>query len=157
MKVEKRHEILFTQLKSYRDYFLYELEDVTEKEAEIIPTGFKNNIRWNIGHVYIDQYLWVQVLTKEKGHYPESFNSWFGFRTSPKNFTADTPSFGQLKALLEEQPAKIQKQYGNRLDEEFEPTEMGMYTLEQVLVRTIYHEGMHTQSILDLKKCIRAN
>ncbi len=32
---------------------------------------------------------------------------------------------------------------GYRLKEEVHPTEMGMFTIEQVLVRTIFHEGMH--------------
>ncbi len=29
---------------------------------------------------------------------------------------------------------------------------MGMNTIEQVLIRTIFHEGMHLQAILDIKK-----
>ncbi len=36
--------------------------------------------------------------------------------------------------------------------EEFPPTEMGMHTVEQVLVRTIFHEGMHLAAIIALRK-----
>ncbi len=52
-----RHEVLFTQLESYRREVLGVLEDITEEQAEVIPAGFKNNIRWNLGHMYLDQYL----------------------------------------------------------------------------------------------------
>ncbi|CAM5180434.1 DinB family protein OS=Ureibacillus acetophenoni OX=614649 GN=SAMN05877842_103228 PE=4 SV=1 [Ureibacillus acetophenoni] len=45
--------------------------------------------------------------------------------------------------------------YGHRLEEEFPPTEMGMFTIEQVLIRTIFHEGMHLQRIIDILKLVR--
>ncbi|WP_045518803.1 DinB family protein [Neobacillus niacini] len=152
--MKSRHEVFFTQLESYRSEILGVLANVTAAEAEVIPKGFNNNIRWNLGHIYLDQYLWIQAVTKEKTGVPEQFNTWFGYGTSPANFTADTPSMEELKNLLKEQPSQIKAEYGNRLEEEFPPTEMGMHTIEHVLVRTIFHEGMHLQTILDLKKCM---
>jgi hypothetical protein len=153
--MKQRHEVLFNQLESYRSDILGVVENVSNEEAELVPKGFNNNIRWNLGHIYLDQYLWIQAVTKEKVSVPEQFNSWFGFGSSPKNFTAETPSVEDLKALLKDQPRIIKEVYGNRLDEEFAPTEMGIYTIEQVLIRTIFHEGMHLQSILDLKKFMK--
>ncbi|KGM46141.1 DinB family protein [Neobacillus niacini] len=153
--MKNRHEVLFTQLESYRSYILGVVENVTEEEAEIIPKGFNNNIRWNLGHIYLDQYLWIQAVTKEKAGVPEQFQAWFGYGTSPADFTPETPTMEELKKLLKGQPAEIKAQYGERLEEEFAPTEMGMHTIEQVLIRTIFHEGMHLQTILDLKKCMR--
>ncbi|WP_062107459.1 DinB family protein [Bacillus niameyensis] len=152
--MNQRHEVLFKQLETYRGYILGVLEDVTSEGAEIIPKGFHNNIRWNLGHIYLDQYLWIEAVTKEKSGVSEQLQSWFGFGTSPANFDSETPSFEELKSLLETQTAKIREMYGNRLEEEFPPTEMGMHTIEQVLIRTIFHEGMHLQAILDIKKCM---
>lgn len=152
--MKQRHEVLFNQLESYRSYILGVLENVTEEEAEYIPKGFNNNIRWNLGHIYLDQYLWIQAVTKEKACVPEQYKSWFGFGTSPADFSSETPSIEELKVLLKKQPAHIKEEFGDRLEEEFPPTEMGMHTIEQVLIRTIFHEGMHLQAILDLKKCI---
>jgi uncharacterized damage-inducible protein DinB len=153
--MKRRHEVLFTQLESYRSYILGVLENVSEEVADVIPEGFNNNIRWNLGHIYLDQYLWIQAVTKEKAGVPEQFQTWFGYGTSPANFTPEAPTLGELKNLLKEQPAQIKAQYGERLEEEFPPTEMGMHTIEQVLIRTIFHEGMHLQTILDLKKCMK--
>jgi hypothetical protein len=155
MQMNRRHEVLFTQLESYRNYILGVLENVTEEEAEVIPKGFNNNIRWNLGHIYLDQYLWIQAVTKEKARVPEQFNAWFGYGTSPADFTSETPSLEELKTLLKNQPSEIVAAYGHRLEEEFPPTEMGMHTSEQVLIRTIFHEGMHLQTIIDLKKCMK--
>lgn len=153
--MKKRHEILFKQLESYRSTVTDVLRDVTDEEADLVPSGFNNNIRWNAGHIFHDQYLWIQVLTREKMDGIERFNDWFGFGTSPSDFCSNTPSLEQLIGLLHEQPSRIREQFGDRLEEEFPPSEMGMHTIEQVLIRTIFHEGMHLQAILDLKKCIR--
>lgn len=150
--MKKRHEVLFNQLESYRSEILSVVDAVSIEDAEKIPAGFKNNIRWNLGHIYLDQYLWIQAVTKETTDVPENFNKWFGYGTSPANFTEETPSVTELKKLLRIQPAIIKETYGERLEEEFPQTEMGMHTIEQVLIRTIFHEGMHLQTILDLKK-----
>ncbi|MCP8968569.1 DinB family protein [Ectobacillus ponti] len=152
--MKQRHEVLFTQLESYRGYLLGAVEQVTEEQAEVVPAGFRNNIRWNLGHIYLDQYLWIRALTKEEVPVPALFQDWFGYGTSPQSFTAETPSLQELKELLRQQPAQLRERYGHRLKEKFAPAEMGMRTIEQVIIRTIFHEGMHLQAILDLKKHI---
>lgn len=153
--MKKRHEVLFEQLRDFRNELLSVVEGTSEQEAELIPEEFNNNIRWNLGHIYLDQYLWIQSLTKEDDQsFPPSFNQWFGFGTRPEDFTKDTPSFTSLLELLRQQPTEIMEKYGHRLEEEFPPTEMGMHTIEQVLVRTIFHEGLHLGAILAMKKHI---
>ena len=150
--MKDRQMVLFNQLETYRKEVLQVLGDISEEEAEVTPMGYRNNIRWNAGHLYVDQYLWIQALTKEPQPVPGSFNTWFGFGTSPANFTLDTPSFPELRELLGSQPALIKEAYGTRLEEVFPAIDMGMQTVEQVLVRTIFHEGMHLQAIMDIKK-----
>ena len=153
--MKKRHEILFNQLKSYREDTLSLLEDVSTEEAEIMPSGFNNNIRWNMGHIYLDQYLWIETQTKEKTNVPSEFNIWFGYGTSPADFSSETPSYKELITLLENQIEDIRFKFGSKLEIENSPTEMGMHTIEQVLIRTIFHEGIHFQNILNLKKFIK--
>ncbi|MEK5100585.1 DinB family protein [Cytobacillus sp. FSL M8-0252] len=146
--------VLFNQLEAYRQDLLDSISGVSAEAAEIIPNHFNNNIRWNMGHVYLDQYLWIETLTKEKTEAPESFRKWFGYGTTPDHFSMETPSYIELKKLLEEQPKRLKESYGHRLEELFSPTEMGMRTIEQVLIRTIFHEGIHLQAINDIKKCL---
>ncbi|MEW9111346.1 MAG: DinB family protein [Cytobacillus gottheilii] len=155
--MNSRQENLFRQLKTYREEVLHTLENVTDHEAEWIPENFRNNIRWQIGHLYLDQYLWIETLTKENIEIPECIRKSFGFGTSPESFDEETPTYSELKELLKKQPDLILKQYSNCLDKEFPPTEMGMQTIEQVLIRTIFHEGMHLQAINDIKKCLHTS
>ncbi|KMK77708.1 DinB family protein [Alkalihalobacillus pseudalcaliphilus] len=152
--MKPRHEILLNQLNDYRGYLLYLVNDITEEQAALIPNGFRNNIHWNLGHIYLDQFLWIHTLTKEQKPEIQSLNKWFGFGTTPENFTEETPSFNEITELLQSQIATIHKTYGEHLETEYPPVEMGMFTIEQVLSRTIFHEGMHIQAILDIKKFI---
>lgn len=147
-----RQKNLFRQLESYRGEVLHAIENVTEEEAEIVPKYSRNNIRWQLGHLYLDQYLWIKALTKEDIQASPAFAASFGYGTAPEDFTEETPSFSELKELLRQQPAEILKRYGSFLDKEYPPTEMNMNTIEQVLIRTIFHEGMHLQAINDIKK-----
>ncbi|MER2155644.1 MAG: DinB family protein [Solibacillus sp.] len=82
--MKERHEILFNQLRSYRNATLSLLEDVSVEDAEIIPNRFNNNIRWNLGHIYVDQYLWIETQIIEIKNVPSEYNSWFGYGTSPE-------------------------------------------------------------------------
>jgi len=107
-----------------------------------------------VGVVQLDQFLWIEALTQETSEATKYFNQWFGFGTSPKDFTSETPAFEALNNLLRDQPNVIKKQYQHRLTEQFAPIDMGIYTIEQVLIRTIFHEGMHLQAMMDIRKCI---
>lgn len=153
--VERRHEVLLEQLNTYRSELLELVEDVSEEEAEIVPKGYNNNIRWNLGHVLLDQYLWIRVLTKEDLPVSMTYNQWFGYGTNPSHFTDETPSFSELISMLREQPRIIEEKYRDRMEEEFAPTDMGMHTIEQVLVRTIFHEGLHMGAIIAIKRQIK--
>ncbi|MBD8071617.1 DinB family protein [Bacillus sp. PS06] len=150
--MKERHINLFKQLETYRADVLDSLNGVSAEEAEVIPNNFKNNIRWNMGHIYLDQYLWIEALTKEKTEVPDNFRDWFGYGTTPIHFSTETPSYIELKKLLKGQPTNLMQNFGHRLEEVYPPTEMGMRTIEQVLIRTIFHEGMHLQAINDIKK-----
>ncbi len=148
----KRHEVLFNQLEAYREETLQLIEAVAEEMADQIPSGFRNNIRWNLGHIYLDQYLWIQHLTKEQQPIPDGFKEWFAYGTSPEDWKTAPPSLEALKEFLTDQPKQIRASYGERLDEEFPATEMGMHTIEQVLIRTIFHEGLHLEAIKAIRR-----
>lgn len=153
--MKRRHSVLFEQLHTYRRELLGMVEGVSEVESKIIPNGFNNTIQWNLGHVLVDQYLWIRALTKEEMPISMKFNEWFGYGSKPSDFTNETPTVSQLIAMLKEQPFIIQEKYQDRMEEEFPPTDMGMYTIEQVLIRTIFHEGIHLSTIREIKRKLK--
>jgi uncharacterized damage-inducible protein DinB len=155
MGMEKRHSVLLQQLEDYRNGTLGSIEDISEEEADIVPEGFNNNIRWNLGHIFIDQYLWIQHLTKEKIDIPESYLDLFNFGTKPSDWNGNIPSLETLRKQLSEQISFIKQNYADKLEIEYPATESGMHTIAQVLVRTIFHEGLHMGAILAIKRNIQ--
>ncbi|WP_050613716.1 DinB family protein [Bacillus testis] len=155
--MSKKHEILFNQLNDYRQQLIHLLHTVSEEQADMIPDGFHNNIRWNAGHIYLDQYLWIQHLTKEPIYIPEEYHNWFGHGTSPTVWQTSPPTMKNLILQLSNQVNYIKEKYGNRLEIEYAPIESGMQTLSQVLVRTIYHEGIHLSHIQLLKRFLECS
>lgn len=156
--MKNRHTALFRSLEMYRkDFLLSILNDVTEEEAERVPSSFRNNIRWNLGHIYLDQYLWIFSVTREKDDKIQQLNKWFGYGTTPNDFSEETPTYSELKEMLSRQISEIKERYGHQLEEQYPPTKYeGYSTIEQVLLRTTLHEGMHMQAIIDIKKCLRS-
>ncbi|MDH6368717.1 hypothetical protein M2444_000495 [Paenibacillus sp. PastF-3] len=45
--MKRRHEVLFEQLNTYRIELLEMVAELAEGEADVIPQGFNNTIRWN--------------------------------------------------------------------------------------------------------------
>jgi hypothetical protein len=150
--MEKRHTVLLQQLEDYRMETLHAASGLTEEWADLVPAGFNNNIRWHLGHLYLDQYLWIQHLTKEEIALPQGFGEWFGYGTKPADWKTPPPSLDTLCQLLAEQPRRIRETYGHRLEQEFPATESGMHTIAQVLVRTIFHEGLHLAAITSIRR-----
>jgi hypothetical protein len=76
-------EILMNQVEASLRHLLYVLKDVTEEMSNIIPEGFNNSIKWNVGHIFLDQYLWIYLKIDDELEVPEHFREWFGYGTKP--------------------------------------------------------------------------
>lgn len=152
----KKDNVIFHQMVWLRKLTLRTFKGVTEEIADIIPQGFKNSIRWNLGHVYLDQFAWLQHLTGDKMPYPEEFPKLFNYGTNPTQWEGEPPSLETLSQLLTEQPLYIKEAFKDRLDDEYDK-KSGMYTVRQVLVRTLMHESMHLNTINAYKRIIKAN
>ncbi|MFC0187388.1 DinB family protein [Fictibacillus aquaticus] len=150
-------DILLKQLAAFRHNTLSVVEGVTEEMADIVPEGFNNNIRWQLGHIYLDQYDWLYHKINEDSPVPKHYRELFGYGTRPSDWKLSPPTLDELKNRLADQVDHIKEHFGRRLDEELEsPAELGMNTFAEILPRTFYHEGMHTGHIIALKKAMNA-
>lgn len=153
--VKKQDMVIFDQVDWMRKQTLRVVKGVSEEEANVIPEGFNNNILWNLGHIYIDQYAWLKTLTDDDFPYPAGYPAMFQYKTKPADWEDDPPSLDELVQRLTEQPQYIRDTYSARLDDPY-PKKSGMRTVRQVLVRTLMHEGMHFETIKMYKKLIRS-
>lgn len=136
------------------------MDGVTEEIADRIPNGFRNTIRWQLGHIYVVLERFAFQYVGLPLHLPEGFKEQFEYGTSPLNgsHSFPVPTLSELEHLLKEQQERIRDVLGLRLQEKaVSPytTSAGitLETTEEFLSLNLYHEGMHI-SIIKLYKVL---
>ena len=133
------------------------LKETSLEDLNTIPTGFSNNIIWNIAHIVVIQQLLVYKLSGVPMHISDEFVSKYKNKTKPEGDVSQEEVdevYGLLDNLLvkteEDLAAGIFKNYteytlssGNTLRNVHEAIEFNNI-----------HEGIHYGYILALKKAI---
>ncbi|WP_110932972.1 DinB family protein [Paenibacillus bouchesdurhonensis] len=154
-------EIIFSQLEFIRSQTLKVVSDLSEEQADLIPSGFRNHIRWNLGHIALVQDAFAFQLTGRSSMIPAQHKVFFANGTSPENWTEGAPKLAEIIEILEQQPKQIISQLSGNLDEKVSKpykTSSGftLETVEGFLNFSLYHEGMHFSVIKMYKKLIQS-
>ncbi|MDQ0114784.1 DinB family protein [Paenibacillus harenae] len=151
------NENLFTQIESIRNLTIKAVEGISEQTLDIVPEGFNNSLRWNLGHIYLVQEKFAFHFAGEPVQLSESFERLFARGTKPADWNEEPPTREVLLEMLAEQPIRIQKALLGRVDEPVKaPYTTGsgvlLSTIGEFLTFTLYHEGMHINTIRLLKR-----
>ncbi|WP_342570062.1 DinB family protein [Paenibacillus sp. FSL R5-0749] len=135
------------------------VRDIVDSASEIIPTGLKNNIKWNLGHMYVIHEKFAFQLSGEETKYPAHFSKLFDPGTKPSDWNIEPPTMAQLIDLLTEQIERVETILLGKLKEEINPhykssTGLTFTNVEQLLSFLIYHEAMHFATIKNIKSII---
>ncbi|WP_010530194.1 DinB family protein [Lentibacillus jeotgali] len=145
-------EMIFQQINLVRQNTLNEMEDLSEEQADQIPEGFRNTIRWNLGHIYTVQNVLLSKFGGKNIETPPRYLELFAPGTKPADWQGDVPTLDELGQLLEEQPVKLREALSGQLDEKAAEPFQSLSTIGEILNFTMYHEGMHVGTIKGLKK-----
>ncbi|MBY0011768.1 DinB family protein [Paenibacillus typhae] len=147
------------QLEFVRRQAVDYVRNINDSVSEIIPTGLKNNIKWNLGHMYVIHEKFAFQLTGEETKFPSNFSKLFDSGTKPSDWNIEPPTLSQLINLLTEQNGRVESILSNKLKEEINPhykssTGLIFTNVEQLLGFLIYHEAMHFATIKNIKSII---
>lgn len=148
--------IIFSQIEVNRNRTIEIAAGVSEQHADIVPKGFKNNIRWNLGHILTIQERLAFRLMEEPLDLEKDFMGFFLKDTSPADWQAAPPELPVILKLLEEQPKRIRERLQGRLEQPLAIPFRGMTRLDEMLIFSIGHEAMHAGYIMAQKKAIAA-
>ena len=155
-------EFLFNQLKVVRSNTINAVKELSESQVDSVPKEFNNNIRWNLGHIYLvqEKFAFGFLPESELMQMPEGFTELFGKDTKPSEWKVQPPTLAELIKLLEDQTSRIKEKLDDRLDEVLAkpfnmPSGLTLKTIGEFLTFSMYHEGMHVQTIRILKKLIK--
>lgn len=143
---------LFQQLKFVRKATIVYVRSMNENLLEVVPAGLNNNIKWNLGHIYMVTEKFSFQLTGEKVNVPDHFPELFNPGTSPKDWTVESPTKEELIILLNQQIERIEAILSQRIEEPIQAiykssTGLQISSIAECLSFCIYHEGMHFGAI----------
>jgi hypothetical protein len=133
-----------------------------EDKADVVPSGWKNNLRWHLGHLILTPHLLTYGLLKEDLVVPATWRPLFAKDTSPLNWTTGetVPSYEQLlsefiprtEALFESMAPRVLEPYPTPYT-----TTPGV-VLESPLHSLNFsqiHDGLHVGMIFALRRALQ--
>ncbi|ARV06595.1 damage-inducible protein DinB [Polaribacter sp. SA4-10] len=147
----------FDVLKKSRALILKVIDGLTIEQLHAIPTGFKNNIAWNVAHIVITQQLLHYKLSGLDCLCPDELIEEHKKGTLPtKNFTEE--EFEEVKDLLAGLPDTLEEDFEAGIFENYTeyPTSTGfvLNSIETAISFNNFHEGIHLGIIMCIKKLV---
>ncbi|MFJ8072010.1 DinB family protein [Peribacillus sp. NPDC096447] len=152
---------LLKQLRFVRENTINCVLEMDDEVSLFIPEGFNNNIKWNLGDIYVVQEKFAFYFIKEKMIEPNNFTELFTTGTKHIIWRDQAlPTISELNQLLENQIDRIEQTLEFRLKEVIETpfttsTGLTLSTVEELLSFSLYHEGMHFATINSFKRIIQ--
>ena len=146
-------------LQQTRPLLLRLVDGLSDADLLAVPPGFSNNVLWNLGHVVVTQQLLHYGLSKLPMYVSDELVAQCRKGTSPADWTAP-PDPDEVRALLLELPDRLAADLEAGRFTTFRPyqTSVGveLRDLETALDFNLFHEGLHTGTVLALRKAVRA-
>lgn len=155
MGIERQIDVL----KKGRMLMLKVIEDCSLEQINKIPSGFNNNIGWNIGHLVVTQQLLCYKLSGENTIVSDEMIDKYKKGAMPSNNSIiNNEEWLLIKELFLELPKQFQKDYDNNLFETYNEyttsVNVTIDSLEKAIDFNNFHEGIHLGVLLSLKKLV---
>ncbi|PKR77108.1 hypothetical protein CEY16_10195 [Halalkalibacillus sediminis] len=138
----------------WREYVIELVEEVPEHKIDVIPEGFNNNIRWNMGHLLVG---WDDVVTKtleQQRRLPEEYHLMFGDGSSPSDWKETPPSYKELVSHLKDQPKEFSLLIEGNLNAPLKHSFFQMNSLGEMCQFLTAHESLHLGTMNSIRKII---
>ena len=147
----------FNLIRVTRSNTLKLVKDLTIKQLNKIPEGFRNNIAWNMGHMAVTMELLCYGLSGLPMHLGEDQIAAFRKGSSPEEeMTQRDYDFFCTKLLTGID--QLETDYDKGLFEKFKvyPTSYGLtlHSVEEAINFNYVHEALHLGYIMAMKKLV---
>lgn len=151
-------ETIFSITTNVRNQFLYFIEKYTLEQLNTIPTGFSNNIIWNIGHCIATQQTLIYKLSGLPMKVSEEFVNTYRNGTIPTGKTTQD-EVDYIKSILFSSSEHIQEDFAKGIFVNFHEytTKSTGFTMKNAVEAAEFnnfHEGIHLGIMLQIRKFI---
>jgi hypothetical protein len=148
---------VFEVQKTIREILLKILDHHSLEQLNKIPTGYSNNLIWNIAHCVATQQVLVYKLSGLPMMVSEDFINKYRKGTKPEGDVSQA-EVDEIRTLLSTTLEQVQKDFADGIFQDYTEytTSMG-YTLRNIdgaLDFNNYHEGIHTGIIMSIRKFV---
>ena len=148
---------VFEVQKTIREILLKILDNHSLEQLNKIPTGFSNNLIWNIAHCVSTQQILVYKLSGLPMMVSEDFINKYRKGTKPEGDVSQA-EVDEIRTFLSTTLEQVQKDFAAGIFQNYTEytTSMG-YTLRNIdgaLEFNNYHEGIHTGIIMSIRKFV---
>ena len=148
---------VFEVQKTIREILLKILDNHSLEQLNKIPTGYSNNLIWNIAHCVSTQQVLVYKLSGLPMMVSEDFINKYRKGTKPEGDVSQA-EVDEIRTLLSTTLEQVQKDVDNGIFQTYTEytTSMG-FTLKNIngaLEFNNYHEGIHTGIIMSIRKFV---
>jgi uncharacterized damage-inducible protein DinB len=139
---------LLNQFDVIRAITFKSIDSITNEMADEMPTGYKNTIRWHLGHIAAFTDLFLNNFVGLSPYLSEEHLTMFKSGSKPSDWQVQPPSLEQLASLLKGQLEHIKSQLETRNLEEKANKPLSVYgndmeSIGELLNFCLYHEGLH--------------
>lgn len=147
----------FEILRKSRVLQLKAIEGLTMEQLNTIPTGFKNNIVYNIAHLVVTQQLLCYKLSGLDCLVDDELIENFKKGTTP-SYQVSAQEFEKIKNLFLELPEKLATDYSKGIFKNYAAyttsANVTLNSVEDAIAFNNFHEGIHFGVLLQLKKLV---
>lgn len=147
----------FDILKANRLLILKVIDNYTLNQLNKIPTGFNNNIAWNIAHLVVTQQLLCYKFSDLPLYVSNELVERFRKGTAPQTDMTQE-EFEQVKKQFLALPNNLEHDYKNNLFKTYQSyttsVNVSLDSITDAIEFNNFHEGIHLGCILALKKMI---
>ena len=143
-----------------RNNFITLINNLTEKELNAIPTGFKNNIIWNFGHIVVVQQLLCYKNSGLEISISQELIEKYKKGTSPQGFVSQS----EIEELINISKHNMEKFLSDIKSKDFSkykeyPTSYSVIlkSIEDAIKFNSLHEGLHFGYAMALRKLVKQN
>ena len=144
-------------IKLPRQRILDEISHFSVEQLNKVPTGFNNNIIWNLGHMIAAQ---QGICYKRAGldvRVDEGFFNTYKSGTKPEGFV-DAAGVEEIKKMLFTTLEQLEVDYNNGVITNYTsfvtPYNITLSSIDEALVFLPFHEGLHIGYIMSLRKLV---
>lgn len=134
------------------------LADFTIDQLNKVPTGFNNNIIWNLGHLVAVQEDLCYTKSGLKMNITESYYEKYKRDSKPEGYIG-SEELELIKKLHIETLDKLIEDYEKRVFENYTPfttrTGIEIKNVEEAINFIPYHEGLHGGVIMTQKRLVK--